>query len=64
MSRTIDELLTEALVHFDAATEYAQVTDRDPQAQPGLTAPAARAEEPDPSPRLPSLQERLQRPRG
>jgi hypothetical protein len=31
MSRTIDELLTEALVHFDAATEYAQVTDRDPR---------------------------------
>ena len=31
MSRTIDELLTEALVHFDAATEYAQVTDRNPQ---------------------------------
>lgn len=29
MSRTTDELLTEALVHFDAATEYAQVTDRD-----------------------------------
>ena len=31
MSRTIDELLTEALVHVDAATEYAQVTDRDPR---------------------------------
>ncbi|MGA8209468.1 MAG: hypothetical protein WB798_04880 [Nocardioidaceae bacterium] len=31
MSRTIDELLTEALAHFDAATKYAQVTDRDPR---------------------------------
>jgi uncharacterized protein with HEPN domain len=31
MSRTVDELLAEALVHFDAATEYAQVTDRDPR---------------------------------
>lgn len=31
MSRTIDELLTEALVHFDAATEYAQMTDRGPR---------------------------------
>ena len=31
MSRTIEELLREALVHFDAATEYAQVTDRDPR---------------------------------
>ena len=30
MSRTIDELLTEALVHFDAATEYAQVTSTPP----------------------------------
>jgi uncharacterized protein with HEPN domain len=30
MSRTIDELLNEALVHFDAATEYAQATDPDP----------------------------------
>jgi len=29
MSRTIDELL--ALVHFDAGTEYVQVSDRDPQ---------------------------------
>jgi hypothetical protein len=28
MSRTVDELLTEALLHFDAATEYAKVTDR------------------------------------
>lgn len=31
MSRTSDELLSEALVHFDAATDYAQVTDRDPR---------------------------------
>jgi uncharacterized protein with HEPN domain len=31
MSRTVDELLTEAPLHFDAATEYAKVTDRDPQ---------------------------------
>jgi uncharacterized protein with HEPN domain len=31
VSRTDDELLAEALVHFDAATEYAEVTDRDPR---------------------------------
>lgn len=31
MSRTVRELLAEALAHFDAAAEYAQVTDRDPR---------------------------------
>ncbi len=31
MSRTADELLAESLVHFDAAAQYAQVTDEDPQ---------------------------------
>ena len=35
MSRTIDELLTEALVHFDAATEYAQVDRPGPADDPG-----------------------------
>lgn len=31
MSRTADELLGEALIHFDAASEYAQVTDENPR---------------------------------
>ncbi|TIC80076.1 HepT-like ribonuclease domain-containing protein [Nocardioides sp. GY 10127] len=31
MSRTVEELLTEALVHFDAATAYAETTTTDPQ---------------------------------
>lgn len=31
MSRTVEELLAEALVHFDAATAYAEATAPDPQ---------------------------------
>lgn len=31
MSRTVDELLAEALVRFDAAAGYAEVTDENPQ---------------------------------
>ncbi|MDQ6875816.1 MAG: DUF86 domain-containing protein [Actinomycetota bacterium] len=31
MSRPVEELLSEALLHFEAATVYAKLTDEDPQ---------------------------------